>query len=118
MKTEPQLLVHCKVCDKGLIHKTRVRRFSPWVTFIGYLILIPSEFSLVAELMIFVGMIAGLFRNGTEHPESFALVAAASGIWAWPMIIMTMFTVAAAMILVDGRKVLQCDNCGAVTPRQ
>ena len=97
--------IKCKTCDTGTLTRRAVYRMSSVVVFIGYIVLVPSILGMILGVATCFG-VAGKGQNdaATGLAEGIAffwtVAALVSGVLGW--------------LLVMKKRVLQCDQCGAV----
>lgn len=97
----------CKICDRGELAPSKVRRLSGPAVVIGYILLIPSVLGMIAcgAMLIMIFAVSTPSDNADAAVIGTGMVIAGfvgcfvSGLLGW--------------LLVMKKDVLQCDNCGA-----
>lgn len=99
-------MISCKTCDTGELRQQSKYRLSRAVVTIGYILLVPSVLGLLFAALVLV-MAVSVDRSAgllviLLGPLLIGVPSLVGGLLGW--------------LLVMKKDVLQCGNCGAVTP--
>jgi hypothetical protein len=99
----------CKVCSGGWLVKTRLDRYTPPVVMLGWLYILGSVLFLVGTAVSFaVSDHVGELRKDHDRIH-LGLQVLLSFVYPLPALTVGAF-------LVQTKRVLRCDTCGAVVP--
>lgn len=115
--------LNCKACEsKHTMKPTKVRKMSPIVAFIGWLMTIPSILGLLFALLLFISSIMTGSDSGMENmdaPEALGTaIGLGIGIGASLLIgISSLIGGLIGYILIMKKKVYKCELCGYIIDR-
>jgi hypothetical protein len=103
--------IPCRLCGRGLLIRRSVYLFSTVVVVIGYMMLACVALVIAIYFLVAAGSIVEMTKGGIVAP----MAGLAFG-WAIFAIIGTFMSGVVGWLLIMKKKILQCGECGAVTP--
>lgn len=117
------ILLNCKACEsKNSMEPTKVRKMSPIVAFIGWLLTIPSIFGILIALMIFISSMSvgagSEMQNMSDVDAVGTAIGLSIGIGASLLIgISSLIGGLLGYLLIMKKKVYKCEVCGYIIDR-
>jgi hypothetical protein len=111
--SQSQFCPTCKVCERGMLVPKKIFRMSGPVVAIGFILLIPSVFGIIAAAVLFFGLIATNVAGPSSATDTPNVVNVIGQGFAIALGIASFVGGLLGWLLIMKKRVLKCSVCGA-----